>query len=71
MAYHGKQDLNAILRGETPVQTGDTFIHESTYGEGFAAFRYTPQTPEPPKPCEHFKLLARGIWETCLKACHV
>jgi hypothetical protein len=63
--FHGKLDPNAVLRGETQVVTGDTFIQESIDMCGFAAMRYTPKSPEPPKAYMHFEVLATGTWDTC------
>lgn len=64
--FHGKQCPKAILRGETEVSPGDTFIQESEDGMGFAAMRYTPKEAMPPRLAwKNFTLLARGTWETC------
>lgn len=67
--FRGKSDPNAILRGETKVRPGDTFIVEDGRMKGFTAFRYTPQTPEPPRAHMHFTFLGRGSLDTCRKAC--
>ena len=66
--FRGKQDVNAVLRGETPVMPGDIFISESDDMCGFSTLKFNPQLPEPKMPCMHFLVIKRGSFQTCVDA---
>ena len=65
--FHGMQDLNAVLRGETLVQPNDIFLNESEDKRGLALFRFTPNE-EALKPSDNFRLLSRATRDTCMAA---
>lgn len=63
--FRGKVDCNAVLRGQTEVFPGDTFIDE-TRGEGFIAFQYTPLPRDSEdKAYKNFKTLHVGTFGNC------
>lgn len=62
LSFRGRQCPNSILRGETDVQPGDTFIAPFEGNDGWAAMRYTPLLPDDsPQPAwKNFETLGRG-----------
>jgi hypothetical protein len=59
--FLGERDINAIVRGEVPINPGDTFTAESIDRKGVSAYAYEPGCRQGRGEWNNFRLLYNGL----------